>query len=142
LPVGQLALIKVDAEGFDELVLRGARETLERELPVLIVEAWAGGTSIRRFLAEFGYRFFTYASSLEPVIDQFPQAPNLIPIHCEKVDWTRARLLSAAPHRDDGVRVRWLGRADWESLVADSPARDTRRRYTPPNAEDGRGSRL
>src|SRR5206468_1580412 len=37
-----IALLKVDAEGHDEDVLRGADASIRADQPVIIVESWAG----------------------------------------------------------------------------------------------------
>jgi FkbM family methyltransferase len=48
-----ISLIKVDAEGHDEQVLRGAEGILRRDRPSLLVEAVGGG--LTEFLSGFGY---------------------------------------------------------------------------------------
>ncbi|MEO8139888.1 MAG: FkbM family methyltransferase [Gemmatimonadota bacterium] len=66
-PVDHLDLIKVDVEGAELAVLQGARGTLGRFRPALIVEvqqesSLAAGYDQRNildFLAPFGYQFFT-----------------------------------------------------------------------------------
>lgn len=64
LPAGvQPALIKIDVEGAEELVLRGAGETLRRHRPVVVFEHGAGSAEhyggtpdrIHELLAELGY---------------------------------------------------------------------------------------
>jgi FkbM family methyltransferase len=113
LPTGAITLIKVDAEGYDEPVLRGARRTIEEHRPVLIVETWAGGGSVRRFLASLGYRFFVYKSSLQSVNDDFAEDTNLVAIHTQKVEWVAERLMNATPYRHRATRVRWLRKPEW-----------------------------
>jgi FkbM family methyltransferase len=61
-PAGQsgMWLLKVDAEGHDLAVLRGASAYLDALRPVVIVESWAKALKLRAFLAEFGYRLYRY----------------------------------------------------------------------------------
>jgi FkbM family methyltransferase len=61
-PAGQsgMWLLKVDAEGHDLAVLRGASAYLEAVKPVVIVESWAKALKLRAFLADFGYRLYRY----------------------------------------------------------------------------------
>ncbi len=56
-------LVRIDAKGEDEAVLRGAHALLERCQPVVIVETWGGGNPVRQLLANQGYRVYRY----EPV---------------------------------------------------------------------------
>jgi FkbM family methyltransferase len=53
-------VIKVDVEGWDLEVLRGAERTLRSAQPALLVEAWADGREIREWLAEREYVSCTY----------------------------------------------------------------------------------
>jgi FkbM family methyltransferase len=50
----RIYLIKVDAEGHDEMVLRGAEDLLRRDRPALLVEA--SDDRVVEFLADLGYR--------------------------------------------------------------------------------------
>jgi FkbM family methyltransferase len=112
-PGTPVTMIKIDAEGFDEAVLRGARGALERERPVVIVETWAGAKSLRRFLGSLGYEFFLYDHGLRPVPPDFGHDANLIAIHVGRIDWVRERLGTAAMETRRGPRARWLFRDDW-----------------------------
>ena len=58
-------LIKIDVEGFEEPVLRGARTVLERDRPILMVEIQSRRNEVMRLLAELGYSLFT--PKLRPV---------------------------------------------------------------------------
>ncbi len=56
---GQL-MLKVDAEGHDAEVLAGAGELISRYRPVILVEVWDGGRSIRNVLSGHAYRSYKY----------------------------------------------------------------------------------
>ena len=105
-PGARVALIKIDVEGFDEAVLRGARGSPERERPVLIIETWAGAHSIRRFLAVLGYEFFLYERGLRPLPPAFEGDANLVAIHTGRVDWVQERLRTASMNKSRRPRAR------------------------------------
>jgi FkbM family methyltransferase len=64
-----LALLKIDAEGFDLDVLRGAAAFLSRHDPVLIIEFWQGGTEVQAWLREHGYGLFDYDATRHELMD-------------------------------------------------------------------------
>lgn len=55
---GQVAVIKIDVEGMEEAVLRGATRILSRDRPLIYAEAHssAQANALRALLAPFGYR--------------------------------------------------------------------------------------
>lgn len=60
---GNVSLIKIDVEGHEEAVLSGARDTINRSKPVLIIESedqhnTGAPSRISNMLAELGYRGF------------------------------------------------------------------------------------
>lgn len=57
---GHLVFLKVDAEGHDLEVLRGATEVLTQHSTIVMVETWAGGIEVRQFLDDLGYRVYAY----------------------------------------------------------------------------------
>jgi FkbM family methyltransferase len=116
-PTARVTLIKIDAEGFDEAVLRGARGVLERERPVLIVETWAGAKSIRLFLGMLGYELFLYEDGLRPIPPDFGQDSNLVAIHTSRADWVQERLRTARSDRRHGPGARWVFREDWPGVA-------------------------
>jgi FkbM family methyltransferase len=54
---GAVDLIKIDVEGHEEAVIRGALGTIRRDQPIVIFECFHGGTEIIRTLAPLGYSF-------------------------------------------------------------------------------------
>jgi FkbM family methyltransferase len=65
LDVGFVSLIKIDVEGHEQAVLRGARQMLERDRPMLIIEVEerhcrGSRAMVCRFLEELGYSTFLY----------------------------------------------------------------------------------
>lgn len=57
----RIRLIKIDAEGHDYMVLRGAERVLVRDHPILIVETNA--PEVRQMLTDLGYRSETFVGS-------------------------------------------------------------------------------
>jgi FkbM family methyltransferase len=106
-----LAFLKVDAEGFDAEVLRGAVEFVQRERPVVLVEIGEAGTEIRRWLAGCGYRVYFYrepAHQLEEVPADFRGQANFIAVHGERLGTVRERLRTASRPALVPPRVEWL----------------------------------
>jgi FkbM family methyltransferase len=104
-------IIKIDVEGHDEQVLRGSRQVLDQAHPILIIEVWAGGQSIRGYLAPFGYRFFRYrreSRSLVALPTDFAGDANLIAIHADVVPAIEERLEGHDPQEDLAPSVRWM----------------------------------
>jgi len=56
LESGDLTILKVDAEGRDLEVLRGATSFITTAHPVILCEVWHGGRDVREYLATFGFR--------------------------------------------------------------------------------------
>ena len=106
-------LLKIDAEGEDEAVLRGALVLLERCRPVVIVETWAGGGGVRRLLAEHEYRVYSYEPATRQLIE-FPTdwsgQANFIAVAAGREQQVRSRLAEGADQELSPPRVRWLQR--------------------------------
>jgi hypothetical protein len=49
--------IKIDAEGMELSILRGAHQILSRHKPELIIETWSDGSTneLNEYLTEYGY---------------------------------------------------------------------------------------
>jgi FkbM family methyltransferase len=58
--LGQIDLVKIDVEGFEERVLYGMRKTLSRDRPKIVVECNADGPfkAVEATVRQFGYRFY------------------------------------------------------------------------------------
>lgn len=78
LALQRLDLVKLDIEGMEIEALEGARETLARCKPQLIVEALKSDESqLRAFLAGLGYRVFPLGISLLAVHESDPTAAKV-----------------------------------------------------------------
>ena len=96
-----VSFVKVDVEGADENVLRGAINVLRRDRPVVLVETWAGGRDIRAFLNELdvGYRPWLYrwgASVVEELPTAWSGQANLIFIADVQLGDIERRLATAS----------------------------------------------
>jgi hypothetical protein len=60
-----ISLMKIDAEGHDPAVLRGAEALLARDHPTLIVET--GSSEVVEYLSQFGY-----------TSEKLPGSPNML----------------------------------------------------------------
>jgi len=91
---GSLSFLKVDAEGHDLEVLRGAIGFLSDQNPVVMVEVWAGGGEVREFLKRLGYHVYAYEDR-HRTLKEYPP------------DWSgQANFLAVLPEQLLGVRVR------------------------------------
>lgn len=95
-PVDRLDLIKVDVEGAEERVFRGARETLERFQPVLLLEMnekslrlqGSSCRNVEELLQSTGYRLYSFASATGALVaaQDGVYSENVVAIHRDKVD--------------------------------------------------------
>jgi FkbM family methyltransferase len=98
----RLTLIKVDAEGYDEAVLRGSTAVLRAYQPTVLVETNRGGFTLRGFLCEQGYECYWYdpdARMLLPLPDEwagnYEFHTNVMAVHARRLGEVEARLRSA-----------------------------------------------
>jgi FkbM family methyltransferase len=107
-------ILKVDAEGDDEHVLRGGGELLSRDQPVVVVETWEGGSSIRSLLGMLGYQPWRYSlesQRLEAVPPTWCGQANLIFIAPGRLEEVQEKLHRSSPMTATSLpRVRWWPR--------------------------------
>lgn len=107
-----IAVLKIDAEGHDELVLRGAEQLLRLHTPVVIVETWEGGHRIRELLGRLGYAVFSYRPDDRRLVE-YPQdwsgQANLIAVPTTGARWDQVsdRLASAQSSMGALPAVQW-----------------------------------
>lgn len=104
-----VALIKIDAEGFDAQVIRGAGQTIMRDRPVLIVETWGHG-EVQSQLSEMGYRTYRYSPDDRSLIE-YPEhwdyQANLLAVHRSRFDWVQHRIQSTPSLTIQAPTVHW-----------------------------------
>jgi FkbM family methyltransferase len=106
----ELAVLKVDAEGHDIEVLRGALQVIERLRPVVLVEIWTGGHGPLGLLEPYGYRPYRYDTAAREV-QEIPAGSkregNLLLIADAKAEAIAGRLSSAQrpPLRAPSLRL-------------------------------------
>ena len=116
-----IALIKIDVEGTDIDVLRGARQVIESDRPCLIVEAWDGGFEIRRFLRNLNFGIYGYNSSnrmLEEVPADFAGQADFIAVHDFELSRRQTALKQGPNSRPRLPRVHWSMADDTEEFVS------------------------
>lgn len=88
----QVALIKVDAEGMDLQVLRGAVGLISRDRPIIAVEAATkvDQTNLEQFAAETGYSFIAEFNATPTYI----LAPSSTPLERAKIERRAASLIT------------------------------------------------
>ncbi|MDE2383736.1 MAG: FkbM family methyltransferase [Alphaproteobacteria bacterium] len=62
LPTSSIGAIKIDVEGFEHEVLRGASNTIARDLPILMIEGGNRNPDVKSFLDQHGYKEFVLQS--------------------------------------------------------------------------------
>lgn len=105
-----LTFLKVDAEGFDAQVLRGAEAFIGAQRPVVLVEMGGRGGVIRRWLADRHYEVYFYRERLrrlEEVPAGFAGEGNFIAVHRERLESVALRLRHARRPVIAPPRVQW-----------------------------------
>jgi FkbM family methyltransferase len=104
-------LVKIDAEGHDEAVLRGAHRLLDRCKPLVMVETWDGGHRIRELLSSFGYRVFRYDLDVRRLVeypDDWSGQANFIAVPGERREQVMTRLATAPVGTGRPPEIAWL----------------------------------
>jgi FkbM family methyltransferase len=105
-----VTLLKIDVEGSDLDVLKGAKATIERDRPCMIVEVWDGGVDIRRFLLDLDYRVYRYCASrraLQEVAADFAGQSDFVAVHDSRLAGIRATLESTQRRETMLPRIQW-----------------------------------
>lgn len=103
-------LIKIDVEGAEAAVLRGALEVLEKHRPSVIIEVWGGGAPLRSFVEALGHRAYHYdyrKRSLVALPADHAEPGNIIMIHPDRFDGIVERLRAAPPWPQPGPVPHW-----------------------------------
>jgi FkbM family methyltransferase len=110
-----LAMFKVDAEGHDLDVLRGAMGAIERLKPVILVEVWMGGERVLELVQPHGYRSYLYDTELRS-LREIPAGSwsrrNMLLIANSRLTMVRERVSNAKRPVLRPPRVSWLHRID------------------------------
>jgi FkbM family methyltransferase len=79
-PHERVGFIKIDVEGFEGQVIRGARKTIARWRPNLQVEIWSDSVPLRKvMLAKLGYQGFFFFDSQLFHVDRYDPAVHTAP---------------------------------------------------------------
>ena len=106
-----LSMFKVDAEGHDLDVLRGALGAVERMRPVVQIEIWTGAGAPRELLEPFGYRTYSYDPASRALLEIHPgqrQGGNALLVADANLELVRERLRDAQRPELRAPTVRWL----------------------------------
>ena len=106
----EVAFVKVDAEGFDLQVLKGAESLLLEQRPTLMVKTW-GPPDVREWLEERGYRIYRYAfedRTLREYPRPFADPANILAVHEDRLGYVCQRLVEAPEPSLDLPRITQL----------------------------------
>ncbi len=134
----EVTMLKIDAEGHDLDVLRGARGAVERLRPVILIEIWLGGARVRELLDGLAYRPYAYDPDrrlLEEIAPGPRQRGNLLLISDPALERIRARVEAAERPALRAPSVRWVGRG----AGAEAAMRGGRAAAGPEQAAGSRG---
>jgi FkbM family methyltransferase len=107
-----VTMVKIDAEGHDLDVLRGALGAVEHLRPVILVEIWLGGARARELLDRFAYRPYAYDCESRRLVELAPGARgqgNMLLIPDVALERIRERVQSAARPVLRAPSVGWFG---------------------------------
>jgi FkbM family methyltransferase len=108
-----MTMFKVDAEGHDLDVLRGGMGTIERLMPVVLVEIWTGGSGPAGLLEPFGYRPYVYEPSTRTLSEirlaDRRGGGNLLLIADAQLEAVRERVRAAERPALQAARISWRG---------------------------------
>ena len=113
-----LAMFKVDAEGNDLDVLRGAMGIIQRLKPVILVEIWLGGERALGLVQPHGYRSYLYdpeSRSLREIPTGSQSGQNMLLIADSRLTMVRERVSDAKRPALRPPRVSWLYHTDLAS---------------------------
>ena len=108
--LASLFVLKIDAEGADENVLRGASGVLARCEPVVMVEYWKDPSALKGLLANYGYETYRYDPHervLVPSQDVSGSDGNLIACTTKRRDDVQGRLDTTGGTTLTSPRVLW-----------------------------------
>jgi FkbM family methyltransferase len=108
-----VTMLKIDAEGHDLDVLRGALGAVERLRPAILIEIWLGGARVRELLDGLAYRPYAYDPDSRLLAEIAPgarQRGNLLLISDPTLERVRARVETAERPTLRAPSVRWMGR--------------------------------
>jgi FkbM family methyltransferase len=89
-----LSILKIDTEGHDLMVLKGAADLIARAKPVVLVEVWEDSSDVRSFLSECGYEFYLFDWRQCKLTGTGIQKGNLLALHADRIEMVKERLAS------------------------------------------------
>ncbi len=105
-----MTMVKVDAEGHDLEVLRGALGAIERLRPVILTEIWTGGAGPLALLEPFGYLPYAYdpaTRTLSEIAAGARRGGNILLVPAEKLAAVSDRVASAERPVLRAPSIRW-----------------------------------
>jgi FkbM family methyltransferase len=114
----QLSMLKIDAEGHDLDVLKGALSAIERLQPVILVEIWTGGAGPLKLLEGQGYRPYTYDPATRSLAESAAgrrMAGNMLLVPDGRIEAVRQRVERAERPELRAPSVRWRRPASRET---------------------------
>jgi hypothetical protein len=103
-------LLKIDVEGHDAAVLRGARTTLAEHRPVVLIETWDGGVEVRALLAGLNYRVHRFQVGARRLVEYPPEwtgQANFIAVPEDQLEVVEKRVAQGPPPALALPQLRW-----------------------------------